>query len=85
MARELVADDEFIEVHVDTPLPIAESRDTKGLYAKARRGELPNFTGIDSPYEQPEHPEVRVDTTTLSPEEAANRVIALLRDRRRLE
>jgi len=79
LARDLVADDEFFEVHVDTPLDVAESRDPKGLYAKARRGELANFTGIDSPYEPPADPEVRIDTVAMSPEDAADRVIAALR------
>ena len=71
LARSRVDDGEFIEVHVDTPLDVAEERDPKGLYAKARAGELSNFTGIDSPYEAPESPEIRIDTTSLSPEEAA--------------
>jgi bifunctional enzyme CysN/CysC len=79
MARELVADGEFCEVFVDTPLHVAESRDVKGLYGKARRGELTNFTGIDSPYEPPEDPELRIDTTVLTPEEAAESVVARLR------
>jgi bifunctional enzyme CysN/CysC len=79
LARERVEAGEFIEVHVDTPLDVAEERDPKGLYAKARAGELDNFTGIDSPYEAPESPEVRVDTTTMSAEEAADQVIAALR------
>ena len=79
-ARALFAPGEFIEVHVDTALADAERRDVKGLYAKARRGELPNFTGIDSPYEPPEHPEVRVDTSTLSAEDAADAVLARLRE-----
>jgi bifunctional enzyme CysN/CysC len=79
MARALVAPGEFIEVFVDTPLRLAEARDAKGLYKKARRGELKNFTGIDSPYEAPEDPEIRLDTTQLTPEEAATRVIAHLR------
>ncbi len=73
--RELVEDGEFIEVFVDAPLEVAEARDPKGLYKKARGGELKNFTGIDSPYEAPERPEVRVDTDALSPEEAAAAVI----------
>jgi bifunctional enzyme CysN/CysC len=73
-----VAKDEFCEVFVDTPLSVAEQRDPKGLYAKARRGELPNFTGIDSPYEHPENPELRIDTTALTPEEAADAVLAKL-------
>jgi bifunctional enzyme CysN/CysC len=79
LARERVETGEFIEVHVDTPLEIAEERDPKGLYAKARAGELSNFTGIDSPYESPESPEVRIDTTALSAEEAADQVIDALR------
>jgi bifunctional enzyme CysN/CysC len=80
LARELLPEGEFIEVHVDTPLEVAESRDVKGLYAKARRGELVNFTGIDSPYEAPESPELRVATTVLSPEQAADVVIDKLRE-----
>jgi bifunctional enzyme CysN/CysC len=76
--RSLVDDGDFLEVHVATPLHVAEERDVKGLYAKARRGELTNFTGIDSPYEPPEHPELRVDTSELSAEDAADAVIALL-------
>jgi bifunctional enzyme CysN/CysC len=81
MARALLEEGEFVEVHVDTPLDVAEQRDTKGLYAKARRGELPDFTGIDSPYEAPESPEVRLDTTSTTPEEAAEHVVAYLRER----
>ena len=78
MARELVDASEFIEVFVDTPLAVAEQRDPKGLYRKARRGELKNFTGVDSPYESPEHPEVTLDTTRLSPELAARQVLDAL-------
>jgi bifunctional enzyme CysN/CysC len=74
MARELVGEGEFVEVFVDTPLAEAEKRDVKGLYAKARRGELKNFTGISSPYEAPESPELRIDTTSHAPAEAANRI-----------
>jgi bifunctional enzyme CysN/CysC len=81
LARDLVDDGEFLEVHVDTPLDVAEFRDPKGLYAKARRGELANFTGIDSPYEAPENPEIRIDTVANSPEEAADEIIAELRRR----
>jgi bifunctional enzyme CysN/CysC len=81
MARSLLADGEFLEVFVDTPLDVAEQRDPKGLYRKARRGELKNFTGIDSPYETPLAPELRLSTTTLSPEEAADRLVALLERR----
>jgi len=78
MARELFAPGEFFEVFIDTPLAEAERRDVKGLYKKARRGELKNFTGIDSPYEAPEHAEIRIDTTTMTPDEAAERIIAHL-------
>jgi len=79
LARDRVEDGEFVEVYVDTPLAVAEARDPKGLYGKARRGELVNFTGIDSPYEEPEDPEVHVDAARLSAEEAADRVIEHLR------
>ena len=79
LARERVEDGEFIEVHVDASVDLAESRDPKGLYKKARRGELSNFTGIDSPYEAPEEPEVYVDTAQMQPEEAADAVIQALR------
>jgi bifunctional enzyme CysN/CysC len=78
MARSLLQEGEFIEVFIDTPLEIAEQRDPKGLYKKARSGELRNFTGIDSPYEAPEDPEIRIDTTTTPPEAAADEVIAFL-------
>jgi bifunctional enzyme CysN/CysC len=78
MARELVADGEFLEVFVDTPLEVAEARDVKGLYRKARAGQLRNFTGIDSPYEAPENPELRIDTTAMSSAAAAEAVVAQL-------
>jgi len=81
MARSLLGTGEFIEVFVDTPLHVAEARDPKGLYKKARAGELKNFTGIDSPYEAPENPDLRIDTTTTSPEDAADLVIELLEKR----
>ena len=77
-ARNLVGAGEFIEIFVDTPLSVAEARDPKGLYKKARRGELKDFTGIDSPYEPPENPEIRVDTTVLSAEEAAEQIVGFL-------
>jgi bifunctional enzyme CysN/CysC len=77
-ARALFAEGEFIEVFVDTPLALAEQRDVKGLYAKARRGELPHFTGIDSPYEAPEAPELHLDTTSASAQELAEQVTARL-------
>ncbi|MBK8248998.1 MAG: sulfate adenylyltransferase subunit CysN [Gemmatimonadetes bacterium] len=79
MARTLLGENEFIEIHVDTPLDVAESRDVKGLYKKARRGELRNFTGIDSPYEPPETPDLRVNTVETTPEQAADLVIEKLR------
>jgi bifunctional enzyme CysN/CysC len=78
MARDLMAPGEFFEIFVDTPLALAESRDPKGLYQKARRGELQNFTGIDSPYEKPESPEVHIDTTQMSIEEAAESIVRRL-------
>ncbi|MCG5515592.1 MULTISPECIES: sulfate adenylyltransferase subunit CysN [unclassified Ectothiorhodospira] len=81
MARDLMEAGEFIEVFVDTPLEVAEERDPKGLYKKARRGELKNFTGIDSAYEAPEDPELHLQAAKLSTEEAADVVIALLRER----
>jgi bifunctional enzyme CysN/CysC len=81
LARSLLAEGEFFEIFVDVPLAVAEARDAKGLYAKARRGELKNFTGIDSPYEPPEAPELRLDTAALDPDVAAERVVALLRVR----
>jgi bifunctional enzyme CysN/CysC len=79
MARSLFAEGEFFEVYVDTTLAMAEARDVKGLYKKARRGELKNFTGIDSPYEPPEHPEIYIDTTLATAEESASTIVAQLR------
>jgi bifunctional enzyme CysN/CysC len=79
MARGLFEPGEFFEVFVDTPLAVAEGRDAKGLYRKARLGALKNFTGIDSPYETPEQPEIRIDTTRLSAEAAADLVMAHLK------
>jgi bifunctional enzyme CysN/CysC len=79
MARELLPPGEFFEVFVDTPLEVAESRDPKGLYKKVRRGELKNFTGVDSPYEYPEHPEVRITTTNSTPEQAVEVLLEQLR------
>ena len=78
MVRSLVAENEFIEVFVDTPLSVCEQRDVKGLYAKARTGEIPNFTGISSPFEQPSNPEIRIDTTNTSAEEAADQIIEFI-------
>ena len=76
----MLPEGKFVEIFVDTPLEVAESRDVKGLYKKARAGELKNFTGIDSPYEPPERPEVKIDTTAQSPEDAAELIVATLRE-----
>ena len=82
MVRRMLPEGEFFEIFVDTPLGVAEERDAKGLYAKARAGQLKNFTGIDSPYEPPEAPEIHIDTTELSAEEAADRIVDELLKRR---
>ncbi|MCZ7546959.1 MAG: bifunctional sulfate adenylyltransferase/adenylylsulfate kinase [Anaerolineae bacterium] len=76
--RNMVGADNYVEVFVDTPLEVCEARDTKGLYAKARRGEITGFTGIDDPYEPPEHAEVTLDTVEATPEENARRIMAYL-------
>ena len=78
MVREMVREGEFVEIFVDAPLAEAERRDPKGLYKKARAGEIPNFTGIGSPYEAPEQAEIRIDTTRLSPEQAAEEIVRYL-------
>ncbi|RAN39200.1 sulfate adenylyltransferase subunit CysN [Hyphomonas sp. GM-8P] len=80
MARNMMADGEFIEIHVDTPLDVAEQRDVKGLYKKARSGEIKNFTGISSPYEAPENPELRIDTVDRSPDDAAEEILDYLHE-----
>jgi len=82
MVRKMLPDGEFIEVFVDTPLAEAEKRDAKGLYAKARAGEIKNFTGIDSPYEAPATPEIRIDTTAMTADEAADAIVEELLRRR---
>jgi bifunctional enzyme CysN/CysC len=82
MVRRTIPEGEFFEIFVDTPLSEAEKRDTKGLYAKARAGELKNFTGIDSPYEAPEHAEIVIDTTAMSADEAAELIVDQLIKRR---
>lgn len=76
--REMVRPGEFIEVHIDTPLADAEARDVKGLSKKARSGELKNLTGIDRPHEAPDDPEIRIDTTSLSAEDAAEEIVKRL-------
>jgi bifunctional enzyme CysN/CysC len=78
MVRGLLQEGEFLEIFVDTPLTVAEERDPKGLYKKARRGELKNFTGIDSPYEVPNNPDIHIETTKLTPEGAVDLIIAEL-------
>ena len=78
LAREILEDGEFVEVFVDTPLAVAESRDVKGLYKKARAGQLKNFTGVDSPYEEPESAEIRVNTVDQTAVEAAEAIVAWL-------
>ena len=80
MARDLVETGEFIEIFIDTPIEICEQRDPKGLYKKARQGEIKNFTGFDSPYEAPEDPELRIDTTLKTPEQAADEIVAHLEE-----
>ncbi|MAB10817.1 MAG: adenylyl-sulfate kinase, partial [Hyphomonas sp.] len=80
MARNMMADGEFIEIHVDTPLDVAEQRDVKGLYKKARAGEIKNFTGISSPYEAPENPELRIDTVNRNPDDAAEEILDYLKE-----
>jgi bifunctional enzyme CysN/CysC len=75
MVRDMMEGCEFVEIYVDTPLEVAEARDVKGLYRKARAGELRNFTGIDSPYEPPERPDIVVNTAAMSVDEAAEHII----------
>jgi len=79
MARNMFESDEFIEIYIDVPLDIAEARDPKGLYAKARKGELKNFTGLDSPYEPPENPEIKIDTVNNSIEEIVKQILSVLK------
>jgi bifunctional enzyme CysN/CysC len=80
MARHRVEAGEFIEIHVATPLAECERRDPKGLYRKARAGELPGFTGIDDPYEAPQTPEITIDTSDLTSEAACERIIRYLQE-----
>ncbi len=75
MVRQLMTDGDFVEIFIDTPLAVAEERDVKGLYKKARAGQLKNFTGIDSPYEPPQQPDIHIDTTRISPEQAADEIV----------
>jgi len=84
MARDLIGDGDFIEVHVATPLEECERRDPGGLYQRARTGDLPNFTGIDAPYEPPLSPEISIDTSGQTPEAVADRIVAYLQEHRYL-
>jgi sulfate adenylyltransferase len=79
-ARKMVGENQFVEVFVDTPLEVCEERDTKGLYARARRGEIKGFTGIDDPYEAPNQPEITLPTVDTTPEVNANRIISYLEE-----
>ena len=79
-ARALMESGEFVEIFVDAPIDVCEARDVKGHYAKARRGELSHFTGIDSPYEPPENPELHINTVELSPDEAVDRIVQFLHE-----
>ncbi len=85
MAREMLGDGEFIEIFVNTPLSVAEARDTKGLYAKARAGQIKNFTGIDSEYQAPQNPEIEIDTTEMSAEHAAELIVDYMRETKLLK
>jgi bifunctional enzyme CysN/CysC len=85
MARDMLDDSEFVEVHVDTPLEVCEARDVKGMYAKARAGEIKNFTGIDSAYEAPENAEIRIDTSEKTPDITAGEIIEYLENAGRLK
>lgn len=82
MARDMLGDGEFIEIYVDTPLEVCEARDPKGLYSKARAGQIKHFTGIDSSYEEPESPDLDLNTIDLPPETLAERVLEELRRRK---
>ena len=79
--RNMVGKDHYVEVFVDTQLEVCEQRDVKGLYAKARRGEIRGFTGIDDPYEPPHHPEIQLDTVNNSPEENARMILDYLQEK----
>ena len=83
-ARQIFADDEFIEVFVDAPLEVCDARDPKGLYKKARSGQLKNFTGIDSKYQKPKHPEIVLESVLKNPEELADYVLEYLAPKTKL-
>jgi sulfate adenylyltransferase len=79
--RKMVGEEQFIEIFVDTPIEVCEQRDAKGLYAKARRGEITGFTGVDDPYEEPRNPEITLDTVNATPEQNARKIVQFLQDR----
>jgi adenylyl-sulfate kinase len=79
-AREIIGSDKFFEIYISTPISVCESRDVKGLYARARKGEIPEFTGITSPYEMPDNPSLKVDTTDCSIDESLTKILHLLRE-----
>ena len=81
MAKEIIGRENFIEVFIDAPLAICEQRDTKGLYEKARKGEIPNFTGISSPYDSPSKPEIHVKTENLTVDESTGQIISYLEEK----
>lgn len=83
--RSIIGDDNYIEVHVSTPLETCEARDVKGLYAKARSGEIPSFTGISAPYEEPENPDIRINTDETSLETAVNEIYSLIEKKLNIE
>lgn len=78
MAAEIIGKDDFVEVYVDTPLSVCEERDVKGLYKKARTGEVKNFTGISAPFEAPEHPALRLDTSKLTVQQSVGKLLELI-------
>jgi sulfate adenylyltransferase len=78
--RKMVGEERFVEVYVDTPIEVCEQRDVKGLYARARRGQITGFTGVDDPYEAPIDPEIILDTVNFSPEENARKIVAHLEE-----
>jgi sulfate adenylyltransferase len=79
--RKMVGEDHFIEIFVDTPIEVCEQRDAKGLYAKARRGEITGFTGVDDPYEEPRNPEITINTEEFTPDQNARKILQFLEDR----
>jgi len=85
MVRDLLSKDEFIEVYIKCPLEICRERDVKGLYSKAQRGELKNFTGVDSPYEEPDYPDITIDTNLNTIDESTHKLYEFIKDKLRLQ